>query len=172
MKVIEEKQKHLEEIRSQTLKGNYIRSRVRWIEEGEKPSKYFCNLESRNYVNKQIPKLILNDGTSIINQSEILNHTKLFYETLYTKRDTIDKCDIHKLLESYEINKLSDDESYSLEGKIKYSEVFNFLKQMKNEKSPGPDGYTAEFFKFFCVFIIVVPMTPNHMNSRYSIFIV
>ena len=74
LKVIEEKQKHLEEIRSQTLKGNYIRSRVRWIEEGEKPSKYFCNLESRNYVNKQIPKLILNDGTSIINQSEILRN--------------------------------------------------------------------------------------------------
>lgn len=24
-----------------------------------------------------------------------------------------------------------------------------FLKKMKNDKSPGPDGYTTEFFKFF-----------------------
>lgn len=31
-----------------------IRSRAHWLEEGEKPSKYFCNLESRNFLNKTI----------------------------------------------------------------------------------------------------------------------
>mgnify|MGYP000291876605 CR=1 FL=1 len=34
-----------------------MRSRVEWIEEGEKPSKYFCNLESQNFISKQITKL-------------------------------------------------------------------------------------------------------------------
>lgn len=34
-----------------------IRSRAHWLEEGEKPSKYFCNLESRNFLNKTIKKL-------------------------------------------------------------------------------------------------------------------
>ena len=45
VKVIEEKQNELEKIRNQKLRGSYIRSRAKWIEEGEKPSKYFCNLE-------------------------------------------------------------------------------------------------------------------------------
>jgi hypothetical protein len=29
------------------------------------------------------------------------------------------------------------------------AEVLNFLKHMKNEKSPGPYGFTCEFFIFF-----------------------
>lgn len=50
------KKKELESIRKEKLLGHMIRSRARWIEEGEKPSKYFCNLESRNYLNKTIKK--------------------------------------------------------------------------------------------------------------------
>lgn len=53
---LEEKKKELENIRKEKLLGHMIRSRARWIEEGEKPSKYFCNLESRNYLNKTIKK--------------------------------------------------------------------------------------------------------------------
>jgi hypothetical protein len=37
------------------LQGIYVRSRARWVEEGEKPSRYFCALESRNYSNKITP---------------------------------------------------------------------------------------------------------------------
>ena len=59
------KQNELESIRKQKLKGQCIRSKVNWIEEGEKPFKYFTSLESRNFVNKQIQKLMLDDGTLI-----------------------------------------------------------------------------------------------------------
>ena len=52
------KQNELEGIRKQKLKGQCIRSKVNWIEEGEKPSKYFTSLESRNFVSKEIPKLM------------------------------------------------------------------------------------------------------------------
>ena len=46
-------------------------------------------------------------------------------------------------------DKISDEEAQTLEGKITYAELLHALKQMKNEKSPGLDGYTAEFFKIF-----------------------
>lgn len=36
-----------------------------------------------------------------------------------------------------------------LEGEITYSELLSALKKMKNCKSPGNDGFTSEFFKFF-----------------------
>ena len=47
------------------------------------------------------------------------------------------------------IKKLSDKESQELEGEISYSELTFALKNMKNDKSPGLDGFTVEFFKFF-----------------------
>ena len=38
-----------------------------------------------------------------------------------------------------------------MEGKITFTELLHALKQMKSEKSPGLDGYTAEFYKFFWI---------------------
>ena len=40
----------LEALRKQKLQGTIIRSRARWAEFGEKSSKYFLNLENRNYI--------------------------------------------------------------------------------------------------------------------------
>ena len=36
-----------------------------------------------------------------------------------------------------------------LKGEILYIEAVEALKNMKNDKSPGPDGFTSEFLKFF-----------------------
>ena len=36
--------------------------------------------------------------------------------------------------------------SHQLEGKVTYKEALNSLKHMKNEKSPGSDGFSAELF--------------------------
>ena len=36
-----------------------------------------------------------------------------------------------------------------LEGKITEAEILAALRQMKNDKSPGSDGFTTEFYKVF-----------------------
>lgn len=40
-------QSKLDEIYMNKARGAYVRSRARWIEEGEKNSAFFCNLEKR-----------------------------------------------------------------------------------------------------------------------------
>ena len=45
--------------------------------------------------------------------------------------------------------KLNEERSGSLEGLITYEEAAKALKSMKNDKSPGTDGMTVNFFKFF-----------------------
>ena len=42
--------------------------------------------------------------------------------------------------------KLSNDESELLEGEITHRELSEALKNMKNETSPGLDGFTLDFF--------------------------
>ena len=38
-----------------------------------------------------------------------------------------------------------------LEGEIRHPELLEALKSMKNLKTPGNDGFTAEFFKSFWI---------------------
>ena len=47
------------------------------------------------------------------------------------------------------LNKLTSEESNLLEGKLTLSELNTALKQMKNDKCPGIDGFPSEFFKLF-----------------------
>ena len=73
---LETKKHELEELWKEKLKGHYVRSRAKWIEEGEKPTKYFYNIESRNYHSKLITKIELDNGEQITDQSQILQETK------------------------------------------------------------------------------------------------
>ena len=68
--------------------------------------------------------------------------------------------------------KLSDEQSASLEGELSYSEITNALKNMKNSKSPGLDGFTVEFFKKFWIDIgifILRSLNYGYRNGSLSI---
>ena len=95
-------------------------------------------------------KLIDENGTEYTTTTEILNHQKEFYENLYDDKYNIDGRSIDDIL-GENINKLSNQAAEKLEGEISYSELLRALKNMKNDKSPGLDGFTVEFFKFFWI---------------------
>ena len=68
-----------------------------------------------------------------------------FYEDLYKQCDHKDNTTIQLVLGENE-SKLSDKDSHDLEGEILYSEIALTLTNMKNNKSPGLDGFTVECF--------------------------
>ena len=59
---LEQDKQELVAIRDKRMEGVQLRSRARWIADGEKITKYFCGLEKRNYISKQMTKLTLNNG--------------------------------------------------------------------------------------------------------------
>lgn len=63
-------QTQLDNMYLEKAKGAFIRSRARWIEQGEKNTSYFFNLEKQRQVKKKIQKLSVNDVT-IENQDQI-----------------------------------------------------------------------------------------------------
>lgn len=147
--LLHEKKVELEKVRKEKLQGHIIRSRAKWVEEGEKPSKYFCSLESRNFLNKTIKKVETHNNNIIYDQCDILHQVKIFYESLFSCKDS-DLLDINlEDIIKTDILRLDTSTSVSLEGDISESEIYNVLKNMKNNKSPGSDGFTVEFFKFF-----------------------
>ena len=69
------------------MEGVKIKSSVRWISNGEKATRYFCNLEKRNFVSKYMNSLIKENGSTTNIQSELLQETMNFYKKLYMKKD-------------------------------------------------------------------------------------
>ena len=144
---LEENENKLKELRAKHLEGVMVRSRARWVENGEKPTKYFCGLEKRNFVNKTIDKIELGDGTIITDQKLILKEVEKFYTKLYSN-ENLENVDFSSLdLGAHPV--LPDNLSESLEGPLTIEEIKETLKNMKNDKTPGICGYSAEFFKFF-----------------------
>ena len=54
---------------------------------------------------------------------------------------------MHDLLHNVEINTLNEEESNAIDGPIKYEEAAKVLRAMSKNRSPGSDGFSAEFFQ-------------------------
>ncbi len=148
---LEAKRRDLEAIYSHRAKGAMVRSKARWVEEGERNSRYFFNLEKRHSAKKCISKLKNNAGNIVTGSDAILKEEVDFYSNLYTSCNNIDCNDMYELLNinNNDIPKVSNDEANSCEGEITLGECATAVKSMANNKSPGSDGYPIEFYKMF-----------------------
>jgi hypothetical protein len=130
-----------------------IRSKACWLREGERNSKFFFNLERRNYINKSIQTLVTDSGHTVSKFTDVLNEQSKFYSSLYSNKETEDNLNVH-LVDNFfpddaEIPKLNENEKESCEGMISEEECVKAIKSMQNGKSPGTDGLPVEFYKIF-----------------------
>lgn len=78
------------EIRAMNLsrfKSCQIRSRAQWLEEGEKPTKFFLNLEATCAQKNMVKSIFNSDGVEVSSQKEIEQAHFEFYQQLYSKMD-------------------------------------------------------------------------------------
>ena len=62
VKLLEDKSNQLQETRAIKVQGMAVRSKVRWMTEGEKTSKYFCSLENQKFSCKAMNFIEKNDS--------------------------------------------------------------------------------------------------------------
>ena len=137
----------LENIHENKAKGQLIRSKARWVEDGEKCTKYFMQLENNNYKTKFIKSVVVDDIV-IKDPQQILNEEKKFYENLYKSNDRL-SCEENCDLFTKQSNKLNEEEKKRCDTQISLKECSESLKNMSNNKTPGSDGFNTEFYKFF-----------------------
>ena len=152
---LNESQNALKLLREQKVDGLIIRAKAKWQIEGERNSKYFLHLENKHYQEKTLRKLIDEEGNHLTEINTILNEQKRFYEELYTsklkKENETSRGIYNKFFskENRDQNKLTQEQASQIEGDISVTECFNVLKEMKNNKSPGSDGFSKEFYMHF-----------------------
>ena len=71
-----------------------------------------------------------------------------YYQQLYAnKMDNLEEMD--KFLEKYNFPKLNKEEIENLTRPITSTEIETVIRNLPANKSPGPDGFTAEFYQKF-----------------------
>ena len=133
---------------TEKTRGYSIRARVKWINEGEIPTKYFLNLEKQLQTNNVI-KRIKTARKEFSDDENILQEMRNFYTNLYKKQHVPDRL-LKQYMDKVEIpRKLTTIEKTICEKHITQIELRNTIKSLKKNKSPGIDGLTYEFYQIF-----------------------
>ena len=129
--------------------GYQIRSKSKWIEEGEKNTPYFLNLEKNRQSQSVIKKLQKSDGSFAESQADLFKEMSKFYKTLYMSKK-VDSTDINNYIANLPRKmSLTESDSKLCDGYVTTKECETALNKMKDKKSPGSDGLPAEFYRTF-----------------------
>ena len=69
-----------------------------------------------------------------------------FYQTLFKEKPSLSEECIQSFLDKVSLSKLTENQTLKCEGPITESELLNALTSMDNDKSPGNDSITKEFY--------------------------
>ena len=145
----EKLKKELQEIYEEKGRGVIFRSKARWTEDGEKPTKQFFNLEKTRYEKKIISQLKIGEDKFVSDfkqvNKEIENIYNQFYKTSFEENDTLGS--FQRFVEDLNLPFLEEQEKQELEGEISIDKVWNALNGFQNDKTPGDDGFTKEFYE-------------------------
>ncbi|GFR76271.1 reverse transcriptase [Elysia marginata] len=132
-------------------RGAQIRSRIKWIEEGEKCSKFFLSLEKSRSSGNTIHSITKENKDEVTSEREVLREIRKYYETLYKEntdqKEMIQRC--KNFTQNLNIPQLKEDQKDATEADFTEEEISVALKSMKNGSAPGPDGIPVEFYKMF-----------------------
>jgi hypothetical protein len=117
------------------------KSRIRWLKEGDKCTKFFHQVANANRRNNSIDSLVVN-GSATSDMAIIGDHIVNYYDTLFTE-----PLNWRPRLDNLEFDRLSDSEALSLEDPFEEKEVWEVIKGMDRDKAPGPDGFSMAFFQ-------------------------
>ena len=117
----------------------------------QKNLKYFFNLEKRHFKRKVISQLCRADNTTLTSDNDILQECVDFYSKLYSSRSIHNESDNLRFFPDDNFVRLDEDSKPSCEGLLNVNERLNALKTMEANKSPGSDGFPAEFIRYYGV---------------------
>ena len=115
----------------------------------KKSNKYFLSLEKWHRSKKSINCLQNKQGTLIHNQKKLLNELANYYENLYFDNEQRDENNCNDFVTELNLPTITKKECKGCDKSITSKECLTALSQLSNNKSPGLDSFSIEFYKTF-----------------------
>ncbi|GKF55086.1 hypothetical protein Tco_0165426, partial [Tanacetum coccineum] len=119
------------------------KAKVRWAIEGDENSKFFHGIINRKRANLSV-KGIMVDGEWVDEPSRVKDEFRIHFATRFQ-----DPGNSRGRLNFNFPNRLNLEQVSDLESPISRDEIRNAVWGCGENKSPGPDGFTFEFFRKF-----------------------
>ena len=142
----------------QDARRSAFRCRLQYTRYGEVPSKYYFNMEKRNFLTKTMYVARRRDGTLTKDYREILNLQHDFYSELYKSDEKV-----NFTLQNLNHVIVPLDEKARLDSMISIDEMYDAVMTLKGGKTPGGDGITVEFYRKFWK-LVSGPLHKNYVN--------
>ena len=128
------------------MKAALLRAKIEEHNYMDRPSPYFFQLEKIRGKPNSIESLTDNLGENKTEKQEVLNTIKDFYTDLY-KKETTSETEQNEIVKQIKSRHIKTTETIG--NLIQTHEIKQALNQMSNNKSPGSDGLTKEFYIHF-----------------------
>ena len=117
-----------------------------FFEKINKSDKPLARLIKKKRERIQISKIRIEKGEVTTDFTEIPRITWDYYEQLYAnKMDNLEEMD--SFLARYSLPRLNQEEIENMNRQIISTEIESMIKNFPTNKSPGPDGFTGEFYQ-------------------------
>ncbi|XP_071678431.1 uncharacterized protein [Lolium perenne] len=119
------------------------RSRIQWLAEGDRNTRFFHLRASKRKKRNKIARLKRTDGSFTEDQLELGHMAKDFYKSLYTSEGTSGMEEVLNVV-PVTVTAAMNEQLLAAYGD---EEIKQALFQMFPLKAPGPDGFPAQFFQ-------------------------
>ena len=138
-----------------------------FFEKINKIDKPLARLIKEKREKNQINKIRNEKGEVTTNNAEIQRIMRNYYEQLYgNKMDNLEEMD--RFLEKFNLPRLKQEEIEIMSNPITSTEMEAVIKNLLKHKSPGPDGFTGEFYQTFReeLMPIILKLFPKTAEER------
>lgn len=119
------------------------RSRIAWLKEGDRNTKYFQSKARWRARKNRIRELVDDEGISHSDEQDMGSMATQYFQNMYCSDHNLDATTVVSLFDPV----VSEDDNLKLCAEFSDKEISDALFQIRPLKAPEPDGFPARFFQ-------------------------
>ena len=140
----------LNRLTSSKVERNLRFVKQKYYESGDRSSRLLAYRLKKQQALSTVSKIRTMENSFVSKPADISSAFADFYKALYKNTDTCnDAEEIKSYLQTIDLPKLSTTARNKMEAPISEIEIKEVITKLKNNKSPGTDGFSNEFYKKF-----------------------